>query len=94
MKKEKIKPLPFVKEFVGYFVRRAKRALKLKNSEFKTLSMDVSPHRGNVWVWFYDEHKVIARTQFHFDGQCYDKHYYRKEEIETEVVTQGKPEDA
>ena len=79
MKKEKTKTLPFVKEFSDYFVQRAKRALKLKNSEFETSSISVHPERGTIWVWFYGPKKVISYAQFKFDGHCYRKSDNREE---------------
>ena len=79
MKEEEIKPLLFVEEFSDYFVKRARRVLKLKNSEFKTASIDVHPERGTIWVWFHTTEKVIGRAQFNFDGRCYQKLDNRKE---------------
>ena len=73
MKKEKIKPLPVVKKFVGYIVRRAQRVLGLKNADFDHASIDVLPDRGTIWVWFHNPDKVIGRVQLYFDGRCYDK---------------------
>jgi len=70
VKKEKIKPLPFVKEFSDYFFRRAKKILKLKNSEFKSFSIDTWSSGKYLWVWFYGENSVIvARVTFTVDGK-------------------------
>jgi len=70
VKKEKIKPLPFVKEFSDYFFRRAKKILKLKNSEFKSFSVELWNTGKNIWVWFYGENSVIvARVTFTTDGK-------------------------
>lgn len=93
MKKEEIKSLFIVKEFTDYFVRRAKKVLKVKNSEIETTGIDVHPERGTIWVWFHCKHNLI-RAQFYFDGQCFDKYDDRETGIKTEIVTQGKPEDA
>ena len=79
MKEEKIKSLPFVKKLSDYFVRRARRVLKLRVSEFETASVDLHPERGTIWVWFHTTEKVIGRAQFNFDGRCYHKLDCRKE---------------
>jgi len=79
MKEEKIKSLPFVKKLSVYFLRRAKRVLKLKSSEFNIVSIDIHPERGTIWVWFHTSERVIGRAQFNFDGQCYHKLDNRKE---------------
>lgn len=78
MKKEKIKSLPIIEDFIIYIVRRAKRVLKIKDSEFKSISIDVHPERGTIWVWFHMPEKVIARVQFYVDGRCYEKSEYRE----------------
>jgi len=80
MKKEKVKPLPMVTVFIDYFVRRAKRVLGLTNADFKTVSIDVHPERGTIWVWFHVPESVLARAQFYFDGQCYTKWHNEPEE--------------
>lgn len=79
MKKEQIKALPLVNDFINYFSRRAKRVLKIKNSEFRNLSIDIDPDpkRMTIWVWFYISEKVIARVQFYFNGRCFKKTDYR-----------------
>ena len=77
MKGKTIKALPFVKEFADYFVRRAKRVLKLRNEDFKTSSIDVFVERGTIWVWFHNPDKIDGRAQFKFDGRCYYKVDYR-----------------
>jgi len=70
MKEEIIKPLPLVKEFSDYFVNRAKKILKLKNSEFKSFGIDIWNSGKNLWVWFYGENSVIvARVTFTADGK-------------------------
>ena len=79
MSEKEIQPLPFVKQFSDYFVRRAKRVLKLKDSEFKTVSIDLHPERGTIWVWFHEPARIVARAQFYFDGRYFDKLDYRKE---------------
>ena len=79
MKEEKIKSLPFVKKLSVYFLRRAKRVLKLKSSEFNIVSIDIHPERGTIWVWFHTSERVIGRAQFNFDGRCYHKLDNRKE---------------
>ena len=79
MKKEKIKPLPFVKEFSDYFLRRAKKVLKVKRSEIETSSVEIHLERGTIWVWLHCKDGLI-RAQFYLDGQCYNKYDDRKEE--------------
>ena len=70
MKEEKIKPLPIVKEFSNYFLRRAKKILKLKKSGFESFSVELWNTGKNVWVWFYGENSVIvARVTFTTDGK-------------------------
>ena len=70
MKEGKIKPLPIFKEFLNYFFRRAKKILKLKNSEFKSFSIDIWSSGKYLWVWFYGENSVIvARVTFTIDGK-------------------------
>ena len=76
MNKEKTKPLPVVKAFTDYFVHRAKRVLGLTNADFATVSIDAHPERRTVWVWFHVPERVIARAQFYFNGQCYEKVNY------------------
>ncbi len=94
MKEEKIKPLPIIKSFIDYFLRRGKKVLGLRNAHFDHFSIDIHPDRGTVWVWFHSSRKIIARAWFTFDGRSIEAMDYRKEGLETEVVTQGKPEDA
>jgi len=77
MKKEKTKKLPFVQEFVSYFVKRGKRVLKLKDTDFDHPSIDVHPDTGTIWVWFHGVERIVARAQFTFDGLCYGKYDYR-----------------
>jgi len=70
MKEEKIKPLPFVKEFSDYFVNRAKRILKLRNVEFDNINIDFWDHLKEIWIWFFkDGLGIIARAQFTIDGR-------------------------
>lgn len=78
MKKQKIKALPVVKEFANYIIGRAKRVLKISNEEFETVSIDVHPECGTIWVWFHYPTMVIGRVQFYFNGRCYEKTDYRK----------------
>jgi len=77
MKKGKIKPLPFVKEFSDYFVRKARRVLGVKGSEIEKSSVEIHPERGTIWVWLHCKDDLV-RAQFYFDGQCYHKYDNRK----------------
>ncbi len=72
MKKEKIKALPVVKAYADYFVCRAKRILKLKNSEFEAIHIDLHDFLS-IDVWFFLETKIVARVLFALDGQQKDK---------------------
>ena len=78
MEKEIIKPLSFVKELSAYFLRRAKRVLKVRKSEIKTSSIEVHLERGTIWVWLHCKDGLI-RAQFYFDGHCYSKYDDREE---------------
>ena len=69
MSEEQIKPLPIVKAFVDYFTRRAKRVLKIKDSEFTHVSIDVHPDRQTVWVWFHGPAEIIGRVMLTSDGR-------------------------
>ena len=84
MKKEKIKPLPFVKEFMTYFERRAMRVLKVKKVEFRSTSIDIFSRSGNIWVWFFKKPDggILGRAQFTPDGRCYEKVDNRLDEDE------------
>jgi hypothetical protein len=98
MKKEKIKSLPIVKSYADYFLARAKRILKLKNSEFESVHVDLVDLRS-IDVWFFYKTNVVARIQFTPDGQIKDKEDMidkrkAKSNPNTETITQGKPEDA
>ena len=72
MKEEKIKPLPVVKAYTNYFTRRAKRMLKLRNSEFDGIHIDF--HDSNsIDVWFFIKTDIIAHVSFTPDGRIGDK---------------------
>ena len=93
MKKEKIKQLPVFKEFWNYFLRRAKKVLKLRNSEFEAVHIDIKDKE--IQLWFFVKTNIVARVQFTPDGKRYgDVRDNRKSEPEAEIATQGKPEDA
>ncbi len=81
MKKEKIKPLPVAKDFADYFVSRAKRLMKIKTSEYRSISMDYWLRSGHVWVWFYAEPGggILARVEFDHDGHVTKKVDNREE---------------
>ena len=80
MKKEKVKLLPVIKDFVTYIVPRAKRVLRLKSADFDHMSIDVHPRDGTIWVWVHGKDEIIGRAQFRFDGQCYSKVDNRNDE--------------
>ena len=52
MKKDKVKPLPVVKAFSEYFIRKAKKDLGIKRGYYKTASVEYTM-RGFVYVWFF-----------------------------------------
>ncbi len=68
MKKEKIKPLPVVKAYADYWIRRARKVLKVKKGEYKSVNVDYTT-RGFVYVWFHREHDVVAHATFTLDGK-------------------------
>ena len=78
MKAKKLESLPCVKEFSNYFVRKAKRVLGVKNSEFNSIHIDLI-ELESIEVWFFAETKVLARAQFTGRGQLKDKWDNRKE---------------
>lgn len=67
MAKEPIKHLPVVKAFVDYFVRKAKKDLKIKRRDYKTASVEYSS-RGSVYVWFHGTEAIVAWTSYKADG--------------------------
>ena len=73
MKKEKIKSLPVITEFIDYFVSRAKRVLQLKKADFHHASIDAHPDRGTIWVWMHGSDEIVGYAQFYFDGHCFNK---------------------
>jgi len=69
MKKEKkIKPLPVVKAYTGYWIRRARRVLNVKKGEYKEADVDYST-RGFVYVWFHRKDQIVANAIFTLDGK-------------------------
>ena len=69
MKKEKkIKPLPIVKAYTDYWIRRSQRVLKVKKGQYKTVTVDYST-RGMVYVWFHGEEEILAHATFTVDGK-------------------------
>ncbi len=73
MKKEKIKPLPMVKTYTDYWIRRARRVLKVKKGQYKNANVEYTT-RGFVYVWFHGEENIVANATFTLDG----KHFYGK----------------
>lgn len=70
MKKPKIKPLPIVKAYTDYWLRRARKILKVKKGQYKSVSVDYTT-RGFVYVWFHGSDEVVAHTTFTLDGKHY-----------------------
>lgn len=69
MKKQKIKPLPIVKAYALYWLRRARRVLKLRQSEHDAYHIDYMHSRDTVEVWFFSNTDVIAWAIFNHDGR-------------------------
>lgn len=69
MKKAKIKPLPAVKEFEKYFLRRAKRVLKLKKGEFDSYHIEYLSTRQIIKAWFFVDCSVIGHADFDVAGK-------------------------
>lgn len=69
MKKEKIKPLPVVKAYTLYWLRRARRMLKLKQSEYDNFHIDYTHEADAVEVWFFTETAVVGWVTFQHDGR-------------------------
>ena len=68
MKKEKIKPLPVVKAYTDYWIRRARKVLKVKKGQYKSANVDYTT-RGFVYVWFHGADDVVANATFTLDGK-------------------------
>ena len=68
MEKEKIKPLPVVRVYAQYWLRRARRVLKLRKSEYDCFHIDYMHTDNNVDVWFFCETDVIAWAIFNHNG--------------------------
>jgi len=68
MKKQKTKPLPLVEAFALYWLRRARRVLKMKISEYECYHIDYMHTENNVEVWFFAETNVIAWAIFNHNG--------------------------
>ena len=66
MSQEPIKHLPVVKAFAEYFIRKAKKDLKLKRDDYKSASVEYST-RGKVYVWFFRNGEAITTT-YNADG--------------------------
>jgi len=78
MKEKKINPLPLVKAFTDYFIRRAKRILKIKNSEFTSITLDVFIRSGHIWIWFHSRNGIVAKVEFESNGRKIVKTDYRR----------------
>ena len=72
MKKEKIKPLFVVKAYARYFMRRARKVLDLKVTEYESFHIDLHDLES-IGVWFFHKTNIIAHIQFNVDGQVRDK---------------------
>lgn len=79
MEEEKIKSLPITDTFTDYFIRRAKRILKLKNSEYVSITFDIFMRSKHIWVWFHTGNGIIAKVEFEFSGAKISKSDYRTE---------------
>lgn len=68
MKEEKIKPLPIVKAYADYWIKRGKKVLKIKKGQYKKVNVDYTS-RGFVYVWFHGEDEIVANATFTLDGK-------------------------
>lgn len=67
MRKGPIEHLPVVKAFAEYFIRKAKKDLKLKRTAYKTVSVEYTT-RGVVYVWFHGHLKIAGYASYLADG--------------------------
>ena len=72
MKEEKIKPLFVVKAYARYFIRRARKVLNMKITEYDSFHVDLHD-LDSVGVWFFCKTNVLAHVQFTVDGRIEDK---------------------
>lgn len=68
MKKTPIEHLPVVKHYAEYFLRKAKRALKLKKADYKSFSVEYTS-RGMIHVWFFSENGIVGHIIYKADGK-------------------------
>lgn len=66
MPEKPIKNLPVVKAFAEYFIRKAKKDLKVKRNDYATASVEYST-RGKVYVWFHTDDTATYIT-YNADG--------------------------
>ena len=67
MRETPIKNLPVVKAFAEYFIRKAKKDLKVKRKDYKTVTVEYTT-RGFVYVWFHLPDRIVAHTSYRADG--------------------------
>jgi len=67
MRETPVKHLPVVKAFAEYFIRKAKKDLKVKRKDYKTVSVEYTS-RGFVYVWFHARDRIVANTSYRADG--------------------------
>ncbi len=62
-----INHLPVVKDFALYFIRKAKKDLKIKRADYKTVGVEYNT-RGMVYVWFHAHGAVVGSITYKADG--------------------------
>jgi hypothetical protein len=62
-----IKNLPEVKAFAEYFLRKAKKDLKLKRAGYHSASVEYTT-RGKVYVWFFTHDGGATHIIYNADG--------------------------
>ncbi len=67
MAKHPIEHLPVVKAYVEYFMRRAKKDLKIKRAAYSDASVEYST-RGKVYVWFFLTNGGVETITYNADG--------------------------
>jgi len=78
-KRSKIKPVRELKEFVEYFIQRAKRVLELTKKEYDSFHIDLIDLKS-IEVWFFNDTRIVAMVKFIADGR----------KIETDDKREGK----
>lgn len=68
MSQKPIKNLPVVKAFAEYFLRKAKRDLKIKRKDYQSACVEYST-RGKIYVWFFIGKTDATHITYNADGR-------------------------